>query len=224
MGDKKGTSRPTCTSTSSYHAIHTKKDAPDMELGSPQNDHIMLWAACCLGFFGFLRSGEMTAPENEKFDPGQHLYYADISADNPLNPTMLAVKIKQSKTDQFRHGAKVFLGRTDTPLCPVVAMLAYLAWRGSGDGHLFCFEKGNALTQTLLVMEVRNAVAKAGLKPEDYSGHSFRIGAATTAAACSVPADTIITLGRWSQAYRLYVRIPKEQLAALSQKLATSTL
>ena len=102
---------------------------------APQNDHIMLWAACCLGFFSFLRSGEMTAPENEEFDPGQHLSYADISADNPLNPTMLAVKIKQSKTDQFRQGAKVFLGRTDTPLCPVVAMLAYLAWRGSGDGH-----------------------------------------------------------------------------------------
>ena len=65
----------------------------------------------------------------------------------------------------------------------------------------------------------------AGFKAEDYAGHSFRIGAATTAAACGVPAEVIKTLGRWkSQAYQLYARLPTDQLLSISKKLAQSDL
>ena len=186
---------------------------------------MMLWAACCLGFFGFLRSGELTAPENGKFDPGQHLSYADIAIDDDSSPRRLSVTIKQSKTDPFRRGVTIFLGRTDTQLCPVAALLAYLAIRGPGEGPLFYFKDGRALTRSRLVAELRKTLAECNLRPQDYAGHSFRIGAATTAAACGVPAETIMTLGRWkSQAYRLYIRLPSEQLARLSRSMATSNL
>ena len=185
-------------------------------------DHIMLWAACCLGFFGFLRSGEMTAPEDGKFDPGQHLSFSDIAVDSPSSPKTMSVRIKQSKTDPFRLGVTIFLGRTDTVLCPVGALLSYLVMRGPGEGPLFRFKDGQALTRTGLVSALRKALAKAGLKPEMYAGHSFRIGAATTAAVCGVPVDTIKTLGRWkSQAYQLYVRLPQRQLAGISRTLAS---
>ena len=70
---------------------------------------------------------------------------------------------------------------------------------------------------------IREALAKAGLRPDEYAGHSFRIGAATTAAACGVPVDLIKTLGRWkSQAYQLYVRLPGDHLAGVSRTLATA--
>ena len=106
------------------------------------------------------------------------------------NPEVLSVRIKQSKTDPFRQGVTIHMGKTGGDLCPVAAL--------------------------------RKVLAQAGFKPEDYAGHSFRIGAATTAAACGIPADTIKTLGRWkSQAYQLYVRLPRKQLASISCTLAT---
>ena len=191
----------------------------------PSNpDHIMLWAACCVGFFGFLRSGEITSPEVGEFDPGQHLTVKDVSVDRMENPTAIAVKIRQSKTDPFRHGATIYLSRTNLPLCPVAALLAYLVVRGNSDGPLFLV-RGKPLTRPQLVSELRAALEVAGLEPAKYAGHSFRIGAATTAAACGVPVDVIKTLGRWkSQAYQLYVRIPDSQLADISKSLARTQI
>lgn len=187
-------------------------------------DGVMLWAACCLGFFGFLRSGELVAPADGEFDPGQHLSFADVSVDNRSHPTVLAVQIKQSKTDPFRQGTTIFMGRTDTALCPVAAVLAFMAMRGPGEGPLFRFQDNRPLTRQRLVAAICAALAEAGLKPENYAGHSFRIGAATTAAACGLPIATIKSLGRWrSEAYQLYIRLPQTQLAGISRTLAAHT-
>ena len=61
----------------------------------------MLWAACCIAFFGFLRIGEMVVPSKDTYDPNVHLNLSDVSVDNPERPTMLRISIKQSKTDPF---------------------------------------------------------------------------------------------------------------------------
>ena len=94
-----------------------------------------------------------------------------------------------------------------------------------GEGLLFRFESGLALTCPHLVSAVRKALAQAGLTPEDYAGNRFRIGAATTAAVCGLPADTIFTLGRWiSQAYQLYIRLPREQLVGIGRTIASAKI
>ena len=90
----------------------------------------MLWAACCLGFFGFLRSGEMTVQADGSYDPGCHLSRADVAVDNPADPGIIRVHIKQSKTDPFRKGVHLFIGRTQSDICPVRAILNYLVVRG----------------------------------------------------------------------------------------------
>ena len=50
---------------------------------------------------------------------------------------MVQVRIKQSKTDLFRKGVLVYVGRTGGELCPVAAMTAHLAIRGRAPGPFF---------------------------------------------------------------------------------------
>ena len=183
---------------------------------------VMLWAACCLGFFGFLRSGEMTIPSDSAYDPSVHLSYKDIVVDDPVKPQTVSVFIKQSKTDPFRRGINLFLGRTSSHLCPVMALLNYLVVRGPREGSLFLFSDGRLLTRQRLVEAVRRALGKAGLDPTKYCGLSFRIGAATAAVERGMKESVIKTLGRWrSLAYLEYIRIPREQLAHYSRLLCS---
>ena len=43
-----------------------------------QYEQLMIWAACCLGFIAFMRSGELTTTDNTAFDPALHLTPTDI--------------------------------------------------------------------------------------------------------------------------------------------------
>lgn len=144
----------------------------------------------------------------------------DIAIDDRSNPTMLFVRLKASKCDQARQGFTLCVGRTNTQLCPVAAVLAYLAVRRSSPGPLFIFQDGSPLMQTSLVRLLRSTLTLAGLDCANYSGHSFRIGAATTAAAAGLCDSTIQTLGRWaSDSFRRYIRLPPSELASYSRML-----
>ena len=189
--------------------------------GSGSWDNIMLWAASLLCFFGFLRSGEITVPTDAGFDEGVHLTFNDLSVDCTENPQVIRVRIKASKTDPFRVGADIFIGRTDNDLCPVAAVLAFMALRGPGPGPFFRFRDGKPLTRSRLVTKLKESIQAAGVNCTAYSGHSFRSGAATTAARQGIGDATIKMLGRWkSSAYQLYIKTPREQLAAVSRALA----
>ena len=88
-------------------------------LDSHNSEYIMLRAACCLGFFGFLRAGKSAV--NCAFDPSIHLTVQDLQVDVEVNPSSLRVRIKS-----FRQGCFIYLGRGQAPLCPISVILAYL--------------------------------------------------------------------------------------------------
>ena len=68
---------------------------------------------------------------------------------------------------------------------------------------------------------LRSTLNKAGIDSSKFSGHSFRIGAASVAAARGVEDSTIQTLGRWkSESFKRYIRMPREELARISQIIA----
>ena len=182
----------------------------------------MLWAACCLGFFGFLRCGEFLPQNVSQFDPERHLTAADVAVDNHLNPTRLAVRIKLSKTDQFSHGTTIYIGKTSHSIFPVSAILQYLVIRPTSEGPLFVLCNSRPVTKQSFIESVRTVLTKAGVDPSGYKGHSFRIGAATTAAACGLSDGLIKTLGRWSSAaYQTYIKVPPQELASVAPMLVS---
>ena len=87
---------------------------------------------------------------------------------------------------------------------------------------LFTFQDGSYFMRAKFVELVREALQRVGMDQRQYCGHSFRIGAATTAAQKGLEDCIIKTLGRWeSVAYLQYVKIPRDQLAGYSKLLAS---
>ena len=108
----------------------------EWEKSALTNDTVMIWAACALAFFGI---GEMTIANNSAYDLSIHLSISDVMFDHASSPSAMFSTKKASKTDPFRKGITLALGRTYRPLCPVAAMAAFLQRRGTGLGPLFLF-------------------------------------------------------------------------------------
>ena len=80
----------------------------------------MLWAACCLGFFGFLREGNFTT--SQPFDPSQYAGQYTL-----VNPTCFKIHTKSSKTDPFKIGHNICVGRGNSSIYPIAAISNFLA-------------------------------------------------------------------------------------------------
>jgi len=183
----------------------------------------MLWAACCLALFGFVRVSEFTVPYHSNYDSEMHLSLTDITLDSRDNPRLIAVSIKQSKTDPFRKGVTLYLGATNHPVWPVSGILPYLALRDNQPGPLFLTKEGQGLTRQTLSTSLDAVLTKLNLQQSRYNTHSFRIGAATSAAQADIPDRCIKILGHWkSNAYQQYIHVQPQELARFfSQQLVT---
>ena len=164
--------------------------------------------------------GELTSPTVTNQEPVDCVSVGDVAVDDHNNPSLVRIHLRRSKTDQLGKGVDIYLGRTDEDLCPVAALLAYLAVRGKEPGPLFRLSDGRLLTKQIFIEKVRAALSVLGYDYTSYAGHSFRIGAATTAAACGIEDSLIKILGRWeSSAYQLYVRSSRQTLKSVSKRL-----
>ena len=162
----------------------------------------MLWSAFTVAFYGFLRVSELI-----------NLRWSDVS----FSLDHISITLHQSKTDPFRRGCIVQIFRTKSSTCPHYALDRYR--KVSGDvtpsAPLYQAGKFHPLSRTAVTNTLRQLLKQAGTDHSHYSSHSFRIGAATTAAAAGLPAWLIKHLGRWSSnAYLTYIH---QQPALTSQ-------
>ena len=147
---------------------------------------------------------------------------SEVAINSRLAPTAVRLRLRRAKTDPFGRGVEIYLGVSGTAVCPVAALMRYLAVRPPGDGQLFVWENSRPLTRTTFVTHLRRRLQSAGLDMSQFSGHSLRIGAATSAAAAGVPDHLIKTLGRWrSEAYQLYIHTPRVSLLGVAPLIGT---
>ena len=186
-----------------------------------ERDKLMLWAAFTTAFFAFLRSAEFCAPQNNSFDPHSCLLVKDVK----VSSHAAIVNIKVSKADPFRNGQAVRLSATGSSVCPLRALRNHLVHCMNPEIPLFTFIDNSFLTRQRLTSIVRDLLKHSGAESSQLSSHSFRIGAATTAAAAQVPDWLIKVLGRWSSnCYQQYIRTPKEVIDNVPRLLAQTSV
>ena len=152
----------------------------------------LLESTFLLAFYGFLRSGEFTTP-SFSFNPEKDLSLGDLV----FHPDYYLLSLKHSKS---KGACSVIIARTKTPFCPYIAMLKYLSLRSSSfqAGPLFLTPDYKPLSKAWFINHLKLVLLKCRIPPSQYSGHSFRIGAATSAASQGISTASLQQLGRWS--------------------------
>ncbi|XP_070197283.1 uncharacterized protein [Littorina saxatilis] len=175
---------------------------------SSSYEAVMYKAAFTVAFFGFLRISEIVGQEGSLHGGRLPLQLNQIN----LNNISLQLWLHASKTDQSGQGCYANMTRVgDSPdVCPVLAMQHFLVARPNMLDSLFIHFDGSCLTRYKFQAVLKKATHTLGWGAAGFSSHSFRIGAATTAAINAVPMQTIMQKGRWlSLAVRKYVRPDK---------------
>ena len=149
---------------------------------------------------------------------------SDLGTDSHLDPTFFRIFIQRVKNDAFGKWSCIFLGRTDKDICPTQAFKRYLMNHPPWPWGLVPESRRLSMLEGSFCPRSSPRLIKAGLNPLLYTGHSFGIEAATTAAAAGIPAHMMKGLGRWSSdAYMLYVCQFDSSLLHISTLIASTS-
>ncbi|XP_071111511.1 uncharacterized protein [Haliotis cracherodii] len=143
---------------------------------------------CLLAFAGFMRSAELL-----------NIKHCDLL----FFYSHMTVFIERSKTDVYRDGAWLIIGRTETKMCPVKCMECFLEKSGlkeatNSETYLF---RNLSENKPMSYTRLRELFIEA-FKPyvpdiKCYGLHSLRSGGATVAANRYIPDRMFKRHGRW---------------------------
>lgn len=174
----------------------------------PQYQQCMLRAMYLLAFHAFLRVGEMTVNTFSCHT----LQYNDIAIipDCLGHPIKIEITFRSFKSNcNIRPIVLSIEKKQDTSICPVMALVQFVTIRGTNPGHLFSFPNNQPVSYQFFTTCLKQTLCAAGIDSKGYTSHSFRIGAASTAAAQGIPDEDIQHMGRWkSLAFKRYIRLP----------------
>lgn len=155
------------------------------------------WAACLVAFYGMMRKASLFPRRKTE----NHMLLGNCI----MYSWGVIIKSTYSKTIQFQN-REVFVALPcndhERSLCPVYALFKAMKQANcvSESDYLFKYKDGSqslVMTYSLFTSMLKSLLAKVGLSPVEYSGHSFRRGGASHALGRGVPAEIIKSQGDW---------------------------
>jgi hypothetical protein len=167
----------------------------------PSYDNSLFLALILTGFFGLLRLGEITDPNDRRLVNRRKTIRQDSLHSST---TQFSFILPASKTDKFFAGNKVLIRNNSCDNNPIRAFGEYVRARDAHFPHipwLWITSDGAVPTRRWFLHRFHLHFDSR------FGGHSMRAGGATLLAKHGVPFDVIQALGRWSSdAFRIYIR------------------
>ena len=170
---------------------------------------LLLRAAFCLAFFGFLRVGELTVGRQNDTSRVFHHNHVNIVE----NRHHIELTIPYSKTDQLGVGKTIVIPETGCQVCP----LFYISLKQTKRTRLILLSfGGKPLTIYQCTAVLSKVLTVLGVDTKLYKSQSFRIGAASFYHLKGESDEKIKIMGRWkSRAFQTYIRIPQHNLISI---------
>lgn len=172
-------------------------------------NRVMLKTIFLLCFNAFLRMGEVVVKTSAGIN--QVLQCEDVTFHSENNRvTRAQIILNNFKTKRSAAPAVIYLEASEkSAMCPVTALCEYKSIFSHTSGPFFQFIGGTPVSYAYVSAQLSAAIQFCGLDATKYKNHSFRIGAATSAASLGFSENEIQSLGRWSSnAVKRYIRIP----------------
>ncbi|KIJ32984.1 hypothetical protein M422DRAFT_134180, partial [Sphaerobolus stellatus SS14] len=169
---------------------------------NPSLDDRLFIAMLLTGFFGLLRLGELTFPDNTRKRSFKKLTLRHTVS---LEASRFSFTLPFHKADHFYAGNTVMIeALPNSPLDPLTHLRAYLMLRDSAFPllpTLWLTAQGSPPTYSWFVSRLQRTLG------DSVAGHSLRSGGATALALAGVTDNAIQAMGRWSSdTWRIYIR------------------
>ena len=166
---------------------------------------LMLSAMMILAFKAYLRVGEMVPGSARSVQ--NCLQRHDVTIDGTLISVFFRHfkhSSKQGSQSLHIHGGLI----PSSNISPATTISQFLDVRGTIPGPLFAYMDGTPMLRREFDLSLKHLLELCNLSSKVFKGHSFRIGAATSAALRGDSDAQIRAAGRWSSdAFRKYIRI-----------------
>ena len=191
-------------------------------------EELAIWYSILLGFFVLLRKKNLVPEDFLDMDPTKILTVGNFAIDREKG--IAFVYIPFSKTNQFgqRNLVIPLLKNNCKALDPIYHLdLLFSRAKADADRPAFSYRlKGQLkfVSYKIFTTKLKSLLSKAGLSPDQYSGHSLRRGGATFLYSCGASILQIQACGDWqSNVFTRYLFISLEQ-RLLSQQLMSSKI